>query len=491
MKKFLVLAILAGAVALLGCPGKKKPGSSLTVTSKDCGCYKNGDTSLLCTSFISGRCGWCADKSCEMGELCSYLPRDVDFLQKLNGYSTFIPACQNAFDWFSWQSFVALNWPADANGNPLKIPINQQPGAPRVWESYQTLPEVFDGAAKNSSGFMMLGTITKAGPHMFDGDLDDLEPGSDKPLVDRNLNFTLYEVQVNKTEADYIQKNGLTTWCGQKRFYDSVSSVVQFPSGSYKSDSVGSIEIKTAWRVLIPGVDDTTRFFTRKAIITVPKEYVVTKVAIRDTVTVGLVGMHLVRNVSTDGTSWIWSSFEQIDDAPVCPNGKCPPNTGNYSFYNPACSTCKLNMYPSPTNDTFFWSVANGTNRQYGRQYAKGGFGSQIGRINPVENSTDSITRIWQNKLKQTGTVWQYYRLIGSQWLNVEASRGTSVFGIPPAQANTAMESYLQAVIPKVGSGSCMSCHGFATGSYNKLFANLSFTLGYPLKDTVCKTNKK
>jgi hypothetical protein len=232
-------------------------------------------------------------------------------------------------------------------------------------------------------------------------------------------------------------------------------------------------------------VDDASRFFTRKAIIVVPKEFVVTKVAIRDTVTVGLVGMHLVRNVSTKGQSWIWSSFEQIDDAPVCPGGKCPPNTGNYSFYNPACSTCTLNMYPSATNNTFFWSVAQGTNRQYGRQYAKGGFGSQIGRINPVENSTDSISKLWQNKLKQSGTVWQYYRLIGSQWLNVEDSQGPgNTVGIPTAQANTAMESYLQVVIPKSGSGSCMSCHGFATGSFNKLYANLSFTLGYALPDS-------
>jgi len=123
--------------------------------------------------------------------------------------------------------------------------------------------------------------------------------------------------------------------------------------------------------------------------------------------------------------------------------------------------------------------------------YANGGFGSQIGRINPVENSTDSISALWQAKLKQAGTVWQYYRLIGSQWLNAEGSRGTSVFGIPPAQANTAMESYLQVLKPATGGGSCMSCHGFATGSYDKLFANLSFTLGYPKKDTVCNTNKK
>ncbi len=489
MKKILVLALLAGAIALLGCPGKKKG----MTAGPGCDCFNaTNDTNDICTSFIDGRCGWCADKTCEMGDFCSYLPRDVDFKQKENGYSTFLPQCQNAFDWFSWQSFIALNWPADANGNPLKIPFNQQPNAPRVWESFLTLAEEYDGIAHNNSGFMILGQNTKAGPHLFDGDIDDLEPGADKPLIDRNLNFALYEVRVNKTHADYIQKHGLTTWCGQKRFYDSVSRVIQFPSGSYGSDSVGAIELKTAWKVLVPGVDDTTRFFTRKAIIVVPKEYVVTKVEIRDTVTVGLVGMHLVRNVSNKGGEWIWSSFEQIDNSPECPNGNCPTDSAKYSFYNRACSTCTLNKAPSADKNKFLWSVGKGLTKQYGRQYAFAGFGSQIGRINPVEQSTDSISRLWQKKLAGMGSVWQYYRLIGSQWLNAEDSHGqTSTIGIPTAQANTAMGSYLQVVKPKTGSGSCMSCHGFANGSYNKLNANLSFTLGYPPADSNCNTVKK
>lgn len=487
MKKFIVLVFLAGTVVLLGCPAKKKGGSAGT----DCGCGNPADTNDICKSFVDGRCGWCADKTCEMGDFCSYMPRDVDFLQKQAGYSTFIPACQNAFDWFSWQSFVAANWPADANGNPLPVSIAEKPDAPRVWESYLTLPEVFDNAPRQSGEYMILSTISKAGPHMFDGDLDNLEPGSDKPLVDRNLNFVLYEIKVNRTEANYIQQNGLTTWCGQKRFYDSVSRAVSFPAGSYKSDSVGSIEVKTGWRVLIPGVDDPTHFFTRKAVIVVPKEYVATNVPIRDTVTVGLVGMHLVRNVSNKGTSWIWSSFEQVDNAPDCPNGKCPPDTAIYSFYNPACKTCSLNTAPVATDKKFLWSVAQGSSKQYGRLYATGGYGSQIGRINLVESSTDSISTLWRNKLKKAGSVWQYYRLIGSQWLNAEDSRGPdNTLGIPTAQANTAMESYLQIVKPATGSGSCMSCHGFATGTYSKLNANLSFTLGYALKDTVCKPKK-
>lgn len=487
MKKIFLLVILAGTIFLLACPSKKKNVTS----SADCGCVIPADSNKICASFVEGRCGWCADKQCEKGDLCSYLPRDVDFKQILAGYSEFEPVCQNAFDWFSWQSFVALNWPADASGNPLKVKINEEPGAPRVWESYLTKPEVFDGLTRSPGGFLVLGQNTKAGPHVFNGSQSDMEPGSDKPLIDRNLNFTLYDIRLNKVQADYIRSHGLTTWCGQKRFYDSVSRAVQFPSGSYTDGSEGATEIKTAWRIMIPGVDDTTRFFTRRAIIVVPKENVVTKVEIRDTVTVGLVGMHLVRNVSNHGSDWIWSSFEQIDNAPECPKGNCPAGAGTFSFYNPGCTGCALNAPPSAPGNNFLWSVAQGPNRQYGRQYAVNGYGSQIGRINPVEASTDSISTRWRNKLKEAGSVWQYYRLIGSQWLNAQASRpgGGNTYGIPPAEANTAMESYLQ-VVKAGGSGSCMNCHSYATGSYQPLIGNLSFTISYPKPDSSGCTTK-
>lgn len=479
MKKFLLLAGISGVVLLLGCPGKKNSMGA----SADCGCRTVADSNSICASFVNGRCGFCADQTCTEGDFCSYLPRDVDFLQKSEGYAEFSPVCQNAFDWFSWQSFIALNWPADSAGNPLNGPFTSNPSAPRVWESYLTMPEVFGGATRNTSGFLALGSNTKAGPHVFQGQSADLEPGSDKPLIDRNLNFTLYEIRINSVQAEFIKQYGLTTWCGQKTYYDSVSQTVTFPTGSYEKDEVGSIEIKTAWRVLIPGVDDSTHFFTRQAIITVPAENVVTKVAISDTVTVGLVGLHLVRNVSTEGNAWIWSSFEQVENAPECPDGKCPGDSTMYSFYNPSCATCSLNTAPSAAGNNFLWSVAQGSSRQYGRQYATGGYGSQIGRINPVEKSTDSISTIWRNKLKKAGSVWQYYRLIGSQWKNVEGSHGITL-GIPPKQANTAMESYLQVYKPEKGSGSCMSCHGFATGVYPKLNANLSFTLKRALMDT-------
>ena len=49
------------------------------------------------------------------------------------GPATQIKPDQTSFDNFAWRVFVALNWPANADGGPdLKAVIGQRPGAPRV-----------------------------------------------------------------------------------------------------------------------------------------------------------------------------------------------------------------------------------------------------------------------------------------------------------------------------------------------------------------------
>src|SRR5437879_4878712 len=59
-------------------------------------------------------------------KLCAHLPHDI--LTKLSpGYSQLAATQQRPFDNFSWQSFVALNWPADKDGHPLKDSITTHP----------------------------------------------------------------------------------------------------------------------------------------------------------------------------------------------------------------------------------------------------------------------------------------------------------------------------------------------------------------------------
>jgi hypothetical protein len=58
---------------------------------------------------------------------------------------------QTDFDVFSWQTFVALNWPARTNGTPnTDVRIGQQGALTQsVWETWKEATEVFkdDGSA--------------------------------------------------------------------------------------------------------------------------------------------------------------------------------------------------------------------------------------------------------------------------------------------------------------------------------------------------------
>lgn len=58
------------------------------------------------------------------GRLCSFLLRDV-IVALPNAYQGITPQLQRPFDQFSWQMFVALNWPASADGTPPDDPILQ------------------------------------------------------------------------------------------------------------------------------------------------------------------------------------------------------------------------------------------------------------------------------------------------------------------------------------------------------------------------------
>jgi hypothetical protein len=58
-----------------------------------------------------------------------------------------VPRSQRLFDIFAWRAFLALNWPADASGNPERDRTLADPG-PRVWEFWIEPSHVFklDGA---------------------------------------------------------------------------------------------------------------------------------------------------------------------------------------------------------------------------------------------------------------------------------------------------------------------------------------------------------
>jgi hypothetical protein len=413
---------------------------------------------------------WCASGT--QTQLCPEIPHEVN-VKLPAGYSGLIPADQVRFDDFSWQSFVALNWPAGSDGRPLGTDFSASPAAPRVWEGYQDAITVFRGGEPipcNAGGGKMLVQMAKNGQVVDpDGSFDEAVGG---PLIDRNLNFVVYEKKMNPDEAQFVLDNGYATMQGQAK-----ADSIRFPVGFYTDSAhtqgpVGSIEIKAAWMVVQPA--DSARFYTRAAVLYVPAKHSATGQPLCLNATVGLVGMHIIHK-TRNFPSWIWSTFEHVDNAPQClpgQGGACGDST-TFSFYNAACTNCQLNTPASSGSDsTFLWEP----DPPYARRYAVDRrYGSQITRRQAVYSFTDSTSRAWQQRVQ--GTVWANYRLIGSQWQvrHLDVPGGGSK-NVPDILRNTTLESFIP------DSSSCLGCHAFASSAAKDGGGDFSFLLGMASK---------
>ena len=424
----------------------------------------------------------CADPA-KWNELCSTIPHEV--MVTLGGdYHGLAPATQTRFDAFSWQSFVALNWPADGAGNPLPGGFGDNPTAPRVWEGWTNAAVLFwsDSAAAPCATLRartpggrgkVLWQMAKNGsvinPHAT---FDEAVGG---PLLDRNLNFAVFEKVVSPDEAQYVRDSSLTTIQGQ-----AAADTINFPPGFYADKKlmtggrVGSMEVKAAWRILDPAAgDDSTRYYHQQALIAVPAENSASGQAFCISAMVGLVGLHIIHKTQDFG-AWVWSTFEHEDNAPTCAGGgACGDSTVRYSFYNMACANCQVN---TPLKNNQFLSDSNfiwNTSPPYGSRYATDSlYGSQITRTDSVYVPTDSMNAMWRAKLGNS--VFRHYRLIGSQWQAiVPGYPKNDTSEAPPILGNTALESFIPT------TSNCIGCHTFATtADSTHKFADFSFLLG-------------
>jgi hypothetical protein len=448
-------------------------------------CNQSGSTETSSTAATDGYVDsinrFCADTSMP-NDLCSQLPFDIN--EKFgNGYSsTLDPKIQPPFDIFSWQTFVALNWPADNSGNPVGKSIGDNPDAQRVWEYYKDASEVFDTEsplklelqnAKNNN--VKYFYRTSKTPHPVDS-LGNFSNSEGYPLIDRNLNFAVFEVSINPVEADFITANNLTTKAGIAKAGKAPNPnkphqlALTLPSSSMASKQIGSMEIKTCWRILDSAKGDIlSRYYTRDAVISIAAKNSISNKAFTIKAKVGLVGMHIIRKTTEFG-NWIWSTFEQVDNTADnlqqaqnnLPNAPKYP----YSFYYPQ----SLGLQPNNPADTLpgeggtykFDTVA-----PYAKRYAvaigsehfgQAVYGTQAVRMFPVYYRTEEVNNLWRSKLK--GTVWENYKLIGTQWATSTLTPGKGLPAAPGMLGNTTLETF------ELNNSSCVSCHNFASVKY-------------------------
>jgi hypothetical protein len=360
-----------------------------------------------------------------------------------------IPEAQRLFDVFAWQTFIALNWPATADGSPNESKSMSDNASARVWMSWRTndsvfkpdggRPDAWDGG-KNivNSEDPTLWRFSK----MLDearspaNELTDFVQAFTGPLVDLNGKFARYESYLNKTQFDYIVENELYNQEGQIEFVSNKGEQIRFPANQVSPEKKhGSMGIKLAWKQL--GDDDIpSRYFTREAVVVSTSfDEKGNPVRTRSKQLMGLVGMHITALTQT-APNWIWTTFEQVDN--VVANDlefgkslkgqkiRVHPNFNNTdSPTKPVNVLPPKNALPDANGDFTTWDEKKTTNPV------------QLTRLVPIPPATAAINSSVQALLAKEGSVFQYYELVGAQW---PVQPGFPAF---PGGAGSAPESVL------------------------------------------------
>jgi hypothetical protein len=359
--------------------------------------------------------------------LSSTLPYDVDVqkVQQLDAQGKIVEA-QREFDTLAWQTFIALNWPADASGAPDDSKTIADTASPRVWQSWRLASTIFLPDGQKPEPWGSTGTAretpvldrTKAAWRQNTTSADENLQAFSGPLIDQNGKWARYEVLVDREEFDYIVNNGLYSLEGQEAFSRRAGKLsngqnanqIDFPVNQGATRH-GATEIKLAWKELGPN-DDRSRFFTKRVKI---KPVENTPQPERE-IDAGLVGMHIATRTQSS-PEWIWATFEQVDNAPKSndPGG----HTRRYNFFNPA-GAGKVNDLPAPNevrpDGTRIWFESRNTKPiQVERLVVP-----LQGQLNPLDEAISQSTREFngtvQALLKNANSVFQYYELIGTQW---------------------------------------------------------------------------
>ncbi len=377
------------------------------------------------------------------------------------------------FDIFSWQNFIALNWPADPNalGQPLNPDDpamwgNYESGGP-VWTTWKTAYELFPGPGATPVAWDDQSSATAICENFpeddrlvfdrftkFDTVIDGIDEAFAGPLPDQTGEWTMYSIHVDQAEYDFVRDNG---------YYDRANwptdpVTITLPA-SQPNGPLGSIEVKASWRDLtnVPA-DQQERFFTVDTLVVDPATCTgdadkgETYRCQCSEALFGLVGLHIAHK--TEGSpQWVWATFEHVNNVEAADgfpasysNPEATPNAQGFS-YEPAVNAFLTPGPATPVN---------------------------VNRVNPIPdtpagNSTVDLNSRYQQLFGDT--VWQNYQLVMTQWPTDPAALPTpGVFCQPDQQeqsdstgapfppcgvANTTMETYLQ-------YDSCMNCHAGA-----------------------------
>ncbi|WP_257462918.1 hypothetical protein [Archangium lipolyticum] len=306
-------------------------------------------------------------------------------------------------DIYAWDTFLAMNWPqGSGDGGPNQSLPDSNVYVP-VWSSWarkDELPNKFSPDPNRN---------WRCEGNCLETDLPG-ETGTDAtdPLIAQNGQYVYFESRANPVVAEQLKTYWESTLLPPITFRAG-----QCLRGGDQYDRAPAVELKLAWKVLDPKVDDSKRFFMVENV----------RLPSRDSeqvVNLGLVAMHVMPKVKT--RDWIAMTFEHVDNAP---DQSAVGGGRTWSFFNPACTHCVENV---PSNGTPV----------------------QLTRTTPIDADTQALNQEVQSWLRTQKSVWQYYELVGTQNL-------TSSTPSPDELRNTVLEAYM--VPPQKAASSCLGCH--------------------------------
>ncbi|SDS34408.1 hypothetical protein SAMN04515667_1963 [Formosa sp. Hel1_31_208] len=438
------------------------------------------------------------------------LPIDVDpVLQKALKDIGDIYQLNEAFNLYSWQALVAINWPQNSEGQPQPEFTDEGDPAwinwkeafqvyradgktPAPWDSPRTNTGLgIDNAAISDSSARLVLSNTSATNMSNINIANETEQAFAGELFDQNGNVVVYEVLMNKEEFDYVVENKLYNVNGQLEFVKT-NPVANFPKGDYQKNIVGATEIKLAWKIL--GENDIKeRYF-------VDEGYIVTdSIESAQPVPLGLIGIHISQKTPT-GKQWVWSTFEHIDNLEQNTTERFGEKTIIHpTLTDPECEICPVNIDVSKNNTTYtfntgehgdYWTISGD---KTGKYYAdEPVMKTQSKRMVDIPVRVKTINELMRDYFVQEGSVWQYYQLIDTQYpLDQDAAPAMSTaseYHIPESVVNKpggnpnltfltniSMETFFQkgnqiaglmensqSDMTIFGTESCMGCHSSA-----------------------------
>jgi hypothetical protein len=378
------------------------------------------------------------------------------------------------FDYFGWQAFIGLVWPADPQyrGKPNTmvktaddfVAASQADSSgvnpPIVWETLQTFDAVFPETDDPRKAPKSWNAVSYARP--FNLDLASkgkaptgLNEAFSSPLVDQNRQYVRYNLQLNEVMYEFVRQN---KWYLKENLpkAPTQASLPPLPATATSANPLvilnqpqtnttviqpvngNSIELKSSWRVMITEedldpskswrkVDDLSRYFVSRANILNAVTGEVEKNKL-----VGLVGLHIVAK-TPQFTQGLWSTFEHVDNL-VAPHGGRASFKGDDQFwpqgfsYKPSSfqnsNTGPIGAVPEDTRDPV----------EVSRIYKIPETPVATSEYFPDGLSTVGMNKTYQKLLK--GTVWENYQLVVTQWPTDPTTFYASPFyyprGFPP-----------------------------------------------------------